>query len=387
MTYKLIDLFSGAGGMSLGFVDPRFAGGFECVLAVDNDVAALETHGANFHGKIVSGNIEDWLKQKPKVPKADVVIGGPPCQGFSLLNKKREGDDRRALWEPYLDVVELSGAKLFIMENVTELFRSKELTRILRRAKRMGFSTRAGILNAADYGAPQTRKRTIVIGWREGVLEPDFPPRQTHASAAMELNLPRWRTVRDVIGDLGSPVGTEIGVLAPLDLHFGRNPTPKSIARYKAVPPGGNRFDLQRKARHLTPACWIRKTSGGTDLFGRLWWDRPSVTIRTEFFKPEKGRYLHPSEHRPITHREAARLMGFPDDFIFKGTKTEVAKQIGNAVPPDLAAAIADVAKRALSRRPSNRSADAGSGSEIGSVRDHGVVDLFGTTAMRANRA
>ena len=224
MTYKLIDLFSGAGGMSLGFVDPRFAGGFECVLAVDNDVAALETHSANFHGKVVSGNIEDWLKQKPRVPKADVVIGGPPCQGFSLLNKKREGDNRRALWEPYLDVVELSEAKLFVMENVTELFRSDELSRVLRRAKRMGFRTRAGILNAADYGAPQTRKRTIVIGWREGVTEPEFPPRQTHASAAMELNLPRWRTVRDVISDLGSPVGTEIGVLRTARSAFRSQP-------------------------------------------------------------------------------------------------------------------------------------------------------------------
>jgi len=79
-----------------------------------------------------------------------------------------------------------------------------------------------------------------------------------------------------------------------------------------------------------------------------LWWDRPSVTIRTEFFKPEKGRYLHPSEHRPITHREAARLMGFPDDFVFMGTKTEIARQIGNAVPPDLAGALAGIAKDAL---------------------------------------
>ena len=110
--------------------------------------------------------------------------------------------------------------------------------------------------------------------------------------------------------------------------------------RYQAVPPGGNRFDLQRNAPELTPACWIRKTSGGTDLFGRLWWDRPSVTIRTEFFKPEKGRYLHPEQHRPITHR-AARLMGFPDDFRFSGSKTEIARQIGNAVPPPLAGAAA----------------------------------------------
>jgi len=348
MTYKLIDLFCGAGGMSLGFIDPRFCGGFECVLAVDNDAAALETHAANFGGNVVSGNIEDWLDRNPLIPKADVVIGGPPCQGFSLLNKNRAGDDRRALWEPYLDVVERCGAKIFVMENVSELYRSEELAQIERRARRMGFKTHASILNAADYGAPQTRKRTLVIGWRASVAEPTFPPRQTHAAPDLKTKLPPWRTVREAIGDLGKPAGTKIGARPPLDLHFGRNPTPKSLARYRAVPPGGNRFDLQRKALHLTPACWIKKTSGGTDLFGRLWWNRPSVTIRTEFFKPEKGRYLHPSEHRPITHREAARLMGFPDDFVFKGTKTEIAKQIGNAVPPDLAAAIAAVVKDAL---------------------------------------
>jgi DNA (cytosine-5)-methyltransferase 1 len=104
-----------------------------------------------------------------------------------------------------------------------------------------------------------------------------------------------------------------------------------------------NRFDLQKIAPDLTPGCWVRKVSGGTDLFGRLWWDRPAFTIRTEFFKPEKGRYLHPEEHRPITHREAARLQSFPDDFVFKGSKIEIAKQIGNAVPPAMAARVADV--------------------------------------------
>ena len=104
-----------------------------------------------------------------------------------------------------------------------------------------------------------------------------------------------------------------------------------------------NRFDLQKIAPEITPQCWIRKTSGGTDLFGRLWWNRPAFTIRTEFFKPEKGRYLHPVQHRPITHREAARLQGFPDTFKFIGKKVDIAKQIGNAVPPPLAARIADV--------------------------------------------
>jgi DNA (cytosine-5)-methyltransferase 1 len=114
------------------------------------------------------------------------------------------------------------------------------------------------------------------------------------------------------------------------------------------LPPGGNRFDLQKNRPDITPKCWIRKKTGSTDIFGRLWWDRPSVTIRTEFFKPEKGRYLHPVQNRPITHREAARLMGFPDNFKFLGSKVEIAKQIGNAVPPPLAGCLAREIKNIL---------------------------------------
>ena len=339
MTFKLIDLFSGAGGMTLGFTDPRFCGGFTPVLSIDNDAAAVKTHELNFEGRAVCANIEDWLATQ-EVPQADVVIGGPPCQGFSLLNKNREGDQRRALWAPFLEIAERSGARVFVMENVAELYRSPERKEIEAQARVHGFRTEAAVLNTADYGAPQTRKRTIILGWRDAFDLPNFPPLPSHAEPGRKTNLPRWRTVRDVIEDLPAPVGTEIGAKAPMDLHFGRTPTDKSIARYKAVPPGGNRFDLLRNAPSITPDCWVRKTSGGTDLFGRLWWDRPSVTIRTEFYKPEKGRYLHPDQHRPITHREAARLMGFPDDFRFYGTKVEVARQIGNAVPPYLAGAL-----------------------------------------------
>ena len=181
--YRAIDLFSGAGGMSLGFAGANFADSFDCVLAVDNDRASLETHHHNLGGEIVLTNIEDWLATNPTIPLADVVIGGPPCQGFSLLNKNRDGDSRRALWEPYMDVVRDSGARLFVMENVAELFKSEELNEIKRRAKALGFKTKAAVLNAADYGAPQVRKRTIVIGWLVGKApEPQFPPPQTHAA-------------------------------------------------------------------------------------------------------------------------------------------------------------------------------------------------------------
>jgi DNA (cytosine-5)-methyltransferase 1 len=353
MTYRVIDLFAGAGGMTLGFTSKEFEGGFESVWALDFDKAATETYAANFGDHASYGDIEEWVASGKPIPQADVVIGGPPCQGFSLLNKRRSGDSRRALWQPYMDIVERSGAQVFVIENVAELFRSPEYELIRRRADEMGFEVVADVLLAADYGSPQTRKRTVIIGWRRAIgpaATPAFPPLPSHAAPQRNTNLPPWRTVKDAIADLPPPVGTEIrtDVEDKLKLHFGRTPTEKSISRYKAVPPGGNRFDLQRNAPEITPDCWIRKTSGGTDLFGRLWWERPSVTIRTEFFKPEKGRYLHPDQHRPITHREAARLMGFPDDFEFVGTKTQIARQIGNAVPPHLAGAVARVVKGLL---------------------------------------
>lgn len=339
--------------MTLGFTDDRYCGGFESVWAVEIDRAASQTFAANFGEHVSCADIEELIRSEGVVPEADVVIGGPPCQGYSLLNKQREGDARRALWRPFMDVVQRSGASVFVIENVAELIRSPEHDDICERARELGFDTASKVLLAADYGAPQTRKRTVIIGWRRGEQAPAFPPLQSHADpkSVRSSNLPPWLTVSDAIRDLPEPVGVEPRELpAPLDLHFGRSPTAKSLRRYKAVPPGGNRFDLQRNAPEITPGCWIRKTSGGTDLFGRLWWDRPSVTIRTEFFKPEKGRYLHPDQHRPITHREAARLMGFPDDFKFVGTKTEIARQIGNAVPPPLGGAIGLVVRDLLGR-------------------------------------
>jgi DNA (cytosine-5)-methyltransferase 1 len=301
-----------------------------------------------------------------KIPSADVVIGGPPCQGFSLLNKNREGDPRKQLWRPFFEIVERSGAQVFVMENVPQLLGSFEHGEILGTAEAMGFKCWSEVLSAADYGVPQSRRRAFIIGCKYFDPSQVFPPRRTHfdprkGGAQISFlqadgrgylpNAMKWRTVGDAIADLPQPIGTEIRAeQPPLDLHFGRTPTEMSKARYRAIPEEGmNRFDLQKRAPELTPGCWIRKKSGGTDLFGRLWWDRPSVTIRTEFFKPEKGRYLHPTEHRPITHREAARLQSFPDEFVFTGSKIQIARQIGNAVPPVLAARVADVVYLLLS--------------------------------------
>lgn len=350
MKFKMIDLFCGAGGKALGFIGPKFCGGFEAILALDTDKASVQTYNENFGNHAIVCDIEDFVRNSNQIPKADIVIGGPPCQGFSPLNKNRDGDARRELWRPFIDVVRISNASCFVMENVPELLKSTQFDEIIEICKGLGFSTSYGILLAADYGTPQTRKRAFIIGWkRELFIAPVFPPPPTHAAPNTNPKLPHWLTVRDAISDLIDPVGTEIRQeMPPLDLHFGRNPSELSVKRYHAVPPGGNRFDLAANAPEITPQCWLNKKTGSTDLFGRLWWDRPSVTIRTEFFKPEKGRYLHPEKHRPISHREGARLMGFPDDFVFKGTKIEIAKQIGNAVPPQLAGAVARIVYRVL---------------------------------------
>jgi DNA (cytosine-5)-methyltransferase 1 len=363
---KLIDLFCGAGGLTLGFTG-AFGHEFQPAWANDLDPRAAETYSSNFGAHCSVGNIGTLLKDPSnRIPKADVVIGGPPCQGFSLLNKNRQNDSRKQLWRPFLEVVKASGADIFLMENVPQLLESGEYEEILKTAEQeMQFKVRSAKLVAADYGVPQVRTRAFILGCK--FMDPNvvFPPKRTHFNPNNKNLEPAdyvdkpcpWRTVRDAIADLPAPLGTDIRLeLPPMDLHFGRSPRPISVKRYLAIPKEGmNRFDLQKRALHLTPPCWIRKTSGGTDLFGRLWWNRPAFTMRTEFFKPEKGRYLHPSQHRPITHREAARFQSFPDDFKFCGTKIEIARQIGNAVPPLLAARLADCVTELLRRRHDGR--------------------------------
>jgi DNA (cytosine-5)-methyltransferase 1 len=320
----VLELFAGCGGMGLGFKQA----GYECVLAVEWDEAASRTLSANITERVAQCAVEEVTT----FPKADVVIGGPPCQGFSNLGERVPYDPRRQLWRQYLRAIEQAEPRAFVMENVPPLLSSQEFVEIKKSAEKLGFNVVSGVLNAADYGVPQARKRAIVIGLKG--YTPSLPER-THAkpdpSKSVFSPLKPWLTVRDAIGDLPlEPSGK--------DWHIGRNPTTLSLQRYACIPEGGNRWDLPV---HLTPECWKRKKSGGTDLFGRLFWDRPSVTIRTEFYKPEKGRYLHPVANRPITHREAARLQGFPDDFVFCGSKIEVGRQIGNAVPPPLAFIIA----------------------------------------------
>jgi DNA (cytosine-5)-methyltransferase 1 len=327
----VMDLFSGAGGFTQGFVQA----GFVPVFAVELDPSASATYEANFGPHCFS----DDVAKVAEFPPADVIIGGPPCQGFSNLGAHIPDDPRNQLWRHFVRAVRQVRPLVFVMENVPPLLRSAEGRAFISQTQALGYSVEGHILNSADFGAPQVRKRTIIIGSRLGA--PPFPD-QSHVDPKKRDLITRhkfdWVTVRQAIGDLPfEPNGD--------GLHFGRNPTPKSIERYKHVPAGGNRWNLPED---LMPDCWKRKTKGGTDLFGRLRWNEPSVTIRTEFFKPEKGRYLHPEAHRPITHREAARLQGFPDHFKFIGSKIDIARLIGNAVPVMLAYSIAAAVKHAI---------------------------------------
>lgn len=353
----IVDLFAGCGGLSSGFV----AAGATPVLAAEWDLHAAATYAANFGEAHVR-----WadIAEIPNgdVPTADLVIGGPPCQGFSNLGSKDPLDPRNKLWSEFVRVVRASNPQMFVLENVERFSKSTEFA-LLMDALTGGSLKRWrhhswGVLNAADYGVPQRRPRTILIASRVGSVALPAP---THAREGAG-GLPAWETVRTAIDGLPSvPATTELpqsrvtffdgqsvpGIFKTDDLHMGRRPRAISLERYDCIPPGGGRFDLPD---HLMPPCWASKPTGTTDVMGRMRWDAPSLTIRTEFFKPEKGQYLHPQWdranarnriNRPITHLEAARLQTFPNDFVWCGSKIEIARQIGNAVPPRLGEAIA----------------------------------------------
>ncbi|PWJ26061.1 DNA-cytosine methyltransferase [Branchiibius hedensis] len=493
----VLDLFAGCGGLTEGFHQFRpGAGGwpvFRSVGAVEWDRDAAASYAVNF-GKASSRHAyfqppqifcRDIVGWRPSWlhDEVDVVVGGPPCQGFSGLNREGVGAERNKLWQEFIRVVVEVQPKVFVIENVDRFVRSPEFADLQARIGNGDLKnyelrepphTTAGdskrqrarlyLLNAADYGAMQVRHRAIVIGVRTDVddLRPIRMryPMPTHSKARVDnpaqpggLRIagprPAWITVGALFGQTSQMMlsGTKLpanrrcrivelqsdrrvpvdfeGPFRTSELHFTRNPEPISLARYEAIPPAGNRKDLRgryvcrfedgshvilekvgawrdpdggldplgvyrkvvggkpvpdcifhvhledgngllvrertgrdkaqafrvlafqrgsgRRAvlEYLSTDSWDAHDAGAADVMGRMSPIAPSVTIRTEFFKPEKGRYLHPIANRPITHYEAAKIQGFPDDFLWCGSKTAIAKQIGNAVPVPLGVAIA----------------------------------------------
>ncbi|NAZ17871.1 DNA (cytosine-5-)-methyltransferase [Glutamicibacter soli] len=341
----MLDLFAGAGGLTNGFYSASER--FITERAVEFDAAAAATYTSTFGPKVYAGPIQQWLLDEP-TPQVDVVIGGPPCQGFSLLGKRNENDDRNSLWQEYAEVLRRSNPKYFVVENVPAFGKSRQLQDFESAAREGGelsnYRFEWEVLNAADYGAPQARKRAILLGHRKDLPKPKFPNpthdgRHTTVKEAFRgiphkadsIAFIRESKIETVTKPMPGPFRTT-------ELHLGREYRELSLQRFRAIPPGGNRMNLPRE---LLAPCWLNHTTGSGDVMGRLHWDRPSVTIRTEFFKPEKGRYLHPEADRAITHLEAARLQGFTDEHLWVGSKTSIARQIGNAVPRWLGEAIA----------------------------------------------
>jgi DNA (cytosine-5)-methyltransferase 1 len=349
----VLDLFAGAGGLTQGFYETSSR--FVTDRAVEFEPAAAASFAATFGDKVYPGPIQEWLK-KESVPNVDIVIGGPPCQGFSQLGKQDPEDVRNQLWQPYAEALSRAKPKYFVVENVPAFSKSQQLQDFRDATGKGGiirdYDFQWHVLNAADYGAPQARKRAILIGHHRDLAFPGFP---------IPTHIGRPRTVRQAMRGINPHVSTTTlpdrvtqyagrifaGAFRTSELHLGRDYAELSLDRFVNIPPGGSRFDLPEK---LLAPCWKKHRSGSGDVMGRMHWDKPSVTVRTEFFKPEKGRYLHPTEHRAITHLEAAKLQGFPDDRLWVGSKTAIAKQIGNAVPTALGSAIASRLLAALQK-------------------------------------
>ncbi|MFC9791759.1 DNA cytosine methyltransferase [Streptomyces sp. NPDC127584] len=377
---NVVDLFAGCGGFTQGFHSyvptPGERSPFRSIAAVEFDTAAAATYAVNFAAdsnsdcKVFADDIKKW-DPSPYRGEVDVILGGPPCQGFSGLGEENPLDPRNKLWREYVKVVSVIQPKIFVIENVDRFFRSAEYAALLRSNKkgllRNYNLTEQRVLNAADYGVPQARRRAIVIATRKDLPRLDHPS-PTHEKKGSQTGLfdPSdrlpWETVEDIFKKTATePPTTELperwieisgrlfpGIFRTHELHVGRNPTELSLARYREIGPGENRNSLRGKTAfidgefvQLSTASWDRHTSGSGDVMGRLRTNSPAVTIRTEFFKPEKGRYLHPTADRPITHYEAALLQGFPEEFKWCGTKVQIARQIGNAVPVGLSRALA----------------------------------------------
>lgn len=343
---RIIDLFAGCGGLTQGFEATKK---FRSVAAVEHDLHAAATYTQNFGDHVYVGDIAEWVQGS--IPTAEVVVGGPPCQGFSALGKRNPHDPRNQMWRHYVSTLRRVRPAFFVMENVPQFLRSPEYAMLQRETDRRGmleqYRLESYILNAKDFGAPQARRRAFVIGRRLEMNEVGVP--DSVSSRLLKDAFPSWLDAQ--VDETELPDSTVEfrdkvipGVFKTRDLHVTRRPTALSLERYRAIPAGGSRRDLPD---HLLTPCWRNHKSGAGDVMGRLAWNKPSVTIRTEFFKPEKGRYLHPAENRPITHAEAALIQSFPEEFLWCGTKVSIARQIGNAVPPALSQAVAEhLAKR-----------------------------------------
>ncbi|ATO43928.1 DNA cytosine methyltransferase [Loigolactobacillus coryniformis] len=340
---KIIDLFSGVGGLSIGFRNA----GYNVVLANEIDASIANSYQKNHpETKMINEDITklDIADTFAEYRDVGMIIGGPPCQGFSQKGKRLSlRDPRNYLFRYFFDVVKFVKPENFVIENVPNLLTAANgyfKNEIYELFESLGYEVISDVLNAKDYGVPQARRRAIIIGsLRKNVLK--FPKKQNEMT-----------TVWDAISDLAfleSGEGEQVQEYkfipqskyqemmrkhsTNLYNHVATKHSALAIERMMLVPENGGREDLPEE--HLTKSIF-----SGT--WGRMDKNSQSVTITTRFDTPSSGRFTHPYLNRAITVREAARIQSFPDNMIFYGTKTSQMKQVGNAVPPLMAEAIAN---------------------------------------------
>jgi len=387
--FTSIDLFAGAGGLSLGLKEA----GFSPLYANELVPRYASTYALNHSdAKVDSRDIRDvdarLVREQLGLAKGelDLLAGGPPCQGFSINAPVRSTDDRRNhLFREYLRFVEEFEPRAVLIENVPGLVSfagGKTLEAILEAVRRLGYGTDVRILYAPHYGVPQTRWRTIILGLRGARDEQvEFPEAQREAPMRINftsrfggrnivnlparVELPRHVTVSDAIGDLPPLANGE--ALAPgvtyvceprneyqrvmragsgaITSHEAPRLSSANVERLRHIPPGGNWTDIPREL--LPRGMKAARTSDHTKRYGRVEPDGLASTILTKC-DPHWGAYFHYSQDRSFTVREAARLQSFPDSYRFLGSRVEQYEQVGNAVPPLLGAALGLAVARQL---------------------------------------
>lgn len=345
--FRILDLFSGAGGFSYGIEKNSH---FRTMLALDFNEKALLTFKHNMPntevilGDITDPEIKNVIISKGKAYKINMIIGGPPCQGFSLKGKKLGLDDpRNYLFKEYLSIVEQLQPEVFIIENVKALLSTSTgwfKKEILNRIALLGYFVDYGVLTATDFGVPQLRQRAVFICCKskkislpKATVKNIFTVRDAISDLAY-LNSGEGFVEQDYITQACSEYQNEMRKgSTKLYNHRASNHDAIAIKKLGMIPPECGK-------EHLPKELIGNQKFSGT--WGRLKWDLPSPTIDTRFDACSNGTNNHPFLNRSITPREAARLQSFDDKFVFLGSKVAIRQQIGNAVPPLMAKAIAD---------------------------------------------
>jgi len=340
---RTLALFSGCGGMSLGF---SWAG-FDLIGHIDFDDSANSIYKANFNSSILFGKDitqitdDEILDIQNRYGKFDAIVGGPPCQGFSLAGKRNPNDERNELFQHYARIVSILRPRILVMENVRLMTSMKDsngdfiIDRIVEEFQNLGYIISMQVINAQDFGVPQFRERVFIVGINSNYNNNRFSFPEPSFSSDNQISLLNHSTLplitfRNAVEDL-APL--ESGKKSSDPLHWTISHPQHVMEWLKCVPEG--------RSAHENENPEMRPPSGFNTTYKRLMWDEPCSTISTNFNMISGCRNVHPISTRSLTIREAARAQSFPDSFCFFGRWSDIRRAIGNAVPPLLAYCIA----------------------------------------------